>query len=60
MCIKANMQKNTSSTCSLMESVVCSYQGLFIDFGFSGRVSYDKDSKVLPSSCEHVEGLNEK
>ena len=56
--IKANIQKNTSSTCSLMESVTCPYQVHFMNFGFSGCVSYDKDDKVLSSNCEHVEGLN--
>ena len=42
-----------------MESIICPYQGLFIDFSFSGHIFYDKDGKMLPSNCEYVEGLNE-
>ena len=57
-CIQANMRKNTASKRSLMESVIHPYQGLFIDFGFSGKVSYDKEEKVIPSSRVHVEELN--
>ena len=38
--IKANLKKNSPSTKSLTELVTCPYQGLFIDFGFSGG-SYD-------------------
>ena len=32
---------------------------MFIDFGFSGQLSYDKDCNVVPSSREDIEGLNE-
>ena len=49
-CTKANLCKNSPSKQSLSEMVTCPYQGLFIDFGFSGRVSYDKEGKVIPSS----------
>ena len=52
------MRKNAASKRSLTESVTLPYQCLFIDFEFSGRVSYDKDEKVVPSSCVHVEGVN--
>ena len=58
MCIKENMRKNAASKRSLTESVTRPYQGLFIDFGFSGFISYDKDGKVVPSSRVHVEGVN--
>ena len=57
-CIKANMQKNSALKQSLTESVSHPYQSLFIDFGFSGKVSFDKDGNIIPSSQEHVEGLN--
>ena len=53
------MRKNTVSKQSLTESVVRPYQGLFINFEFSGCVSYDKDGKVVPSSRVHVKGVNE-
>ena len=42
-----------------VESVIHPYQGLFIDFGISGKVSYDKEGKVIPSSRVHIEGLND-
>ena len=41
-----------------MESVTVPYQGLFVDFGFSGKVSRDKDGNVIESSRADVEGLN--
>ena len=34
------------------------FQGLFIDYGFPGRVSYDKEGKVIESSRVDIEGLN--
>ena len=53
------MRKNSASKQSFTESIVLHpYQGLFINFGFSGQVSYDKDRKVVPSSHVHVEGIN--
>ena len=52
------MRKNAASKQSLTESVTRAYQGLFIDFGFSGCVSYDKDGKVVPFCCVHIEDVN--
>ena len=43
---------------SLSETVTCPYQGLFIDFAFSGKLSYDKEGKVIESSRTDIEGLN--
>ena len=34
------------------------YQLLYLDFGFSGRISKDKDGNVIESSREDVEGIN--
>ena len=34
------------------------YQGLHIDFYFSGRISKDKDGKVKESSQVDIEGIN--
>ena len=39
-------------------SLKCPYQGLFIDFGFLGRISYDKEGKAIPSSQEDIEEIN--
>ena len=36
------------------------YQGLYIDFGFTGRILKDKDGKIIESSCVDIEGLNGK
>ena len=52
------MCKNAAFKRSLTESVTRPYQGLFIYFGFSGHVFYDKDGKVVPSSKVYVEGIN--
>ena len=34
------------------------YQGLFIDFGFLGKLSFDKDGKVKPGLWEDIEGIH--
>ena len=52
------MLKNAASKRSLTEFVTYPYQDLFIDFRFSGHISYDKDGKVIPSSHVHVESVN--
>ena len=39
-------------------SVSCPYQGLFIDMAYPGRVSRDKEGKVIESSREDIEGLS--
>ena len=57
-CIDTNLRKNTPKKRSLSESVSCPYQGLFIDMAYSGRVSYDKEGKVVESSREDIEGLS--
>ena len=57
-CSKANMRKRSPGKRSLSDSVTRPYQGLFIDFGFSGRISFDKDGKVIESSRQDIEGLN--
>ena len=49
-CINANMRKNSAGKQSLSESLTHSYQGLFINFGFFGRLSFDKEGKVKPRS----------
>ena len=46
-CIEANLCKKSAGKRSLSESVSCPYQGLFIDYGFPGKVSRDKDGKVI-------------
>ena len=57
-CIKTNIQKNSASKRSLSETVLHPYQGLFVDFGFSGRLSFDKEGKVKPGSREDIEGIH--
>ena len=43
---------------NLSESITHSYQGLFIDFGFLGCLSFDKDREVQPGSREDIEGIH--
>ena len=42
-CIEANLCKRSAGKRSLSKSVTCPYQDLFIDYGFPGKVSRDKD-----------------
>ena len=57
-CIKANMRKNSAGKRSLSKTVLHPYQGLFIDFGSSGKLSFDKEGKVKPRSRENIEGIH--
>lgn len=57
--IKVNLRTNSPTKQSLSEMATCLYQGLFIDFCFSGWLSYNKEGKVIPSSCKDIEGINE-
>lgn len=53
------MRKNFAGNRSLMKYVMHPYQGFFIYFGYSGRLSYNKDANFQPSGCVDIEGLNE-
>ena len=57
-CMKANLTKSAAGHSSLRDSLTHPYQGLYIDFGFSGRISKDEDNNVKESSQVDIEGLN--
>ena len=57
-CIDTNLCKNAPGKRSLSESVLCPYQGLFIDVAYPDQVSYDKEGKVIKSICGDIEGLS--
>ena len=57
-CLQAKIHKNSPGTHSLRDTVSHPYQGLYIDMGFPGKVSYDKDGNPVESTREDVEGLN--
>jgi len=57
-CIKTNLTKLAAGKKSLRATVTQPYQGLFIDFAFSGKISRDKNGKVIESSRVDVEGIN--
>ena len=57
ICLKVNLTKNFGKK-SLHDSVDRPYQGLFIDFAFSGRIKRDKKDVVIESSRADVEGMN--
>ena len=57
-CLKTNLTKNFGKK-SLRDSVERPYQGLYIDFAFSGKVKQDKDGVVIEArSRKDVEGMN--
>ena len=56
-CLKVNLTKNFGKK-SLRDSVDRPYQGLFIDFAFSGKIKRDKKGVVIESSRADVEGMN--
>ena len=56
-CLKTNLTKNFRKK-SLRDSVERPYQGLFIDFAFSGKVKRDKKGVVIVASQKAVEGMD--
>ena len=56
-CLKTNLTKNSGKK-SLRDTVDRPYQGLFIDFAFSGKVKRDKKGIVIEASRTDVEGMN--
>ena len=56
-CLKVNLTKNFGKK-SLRDSVERPYQGLFIDFAFSGKIKRDKKGVVIEASRADVEGMN--
>ena len=56
-CLKVNLTKNFGKK-SLCDSVERPYQGLFIDFAFSGKIKRDKKGVVIEASRADVKGMN--
>ena len=56
-CLKTNLTKNFGKK-SLRDSVEPPYQGLFIDFAFSGKIKRDKKGVVIEASRKDVEEMN--
>ena len=57
-CIKSKLTKDSPGPNSLQSTVNTPYQGLYIDFAFSGKVSKDSDGNVIEETRKDVEGLN--
>ena len=57
--LKTNLTKNFGNK-RLPDSVKRPYQGLFLDFFFSGKVKRDKEGVVIKASRKDVEGMNGK
>ena len=56
-CLKTNLAKNFGKK-SLRDSIGRPYQGLFIDFDFSGKVKQDKEGIVIKASRKDVEAVD--
>ena len=48
--MKTNLTKSAAGHTSLRDSLTRPYQGLYVDFGFSGRISKDAEGNVKESS----------
>ena len=57
-CLKANLTKAAAGHSSLRDSLTHLYQGIYINFGFSGKISKDAEGKVKESSQVDTEGIN--
>jgi hypothetical protein len=57
-CLKTNLTKSAAGRKSLRDTVTRPYQGLYIDFAFSGKISRDKNGKIIKFSRVDVEGIN--
>jgi hypothetical protein len=57
-CLKTNLTKSIAGKKSLCDTVTRPYQGLYNDFAFSGKISRDKNGKIIKSSRVDVEDIN--
>ena len=57
-CLKINLTKNFGKK-SLRDSIERPYQGLFIDFAFSGKVKRDEEGVVIEARRKDVKGMND-
>ena len=57
-CLKANLTKSSDGHHSLHDSLTTPYQGLYVDLGFLGCISKDKEGNIIESSHVHIEGFN--
>ena len=57
-CLKSKLTKVSPGARSLREMATRPYQLLYLDYGFSGRISRDKDGNVIESSQKDIEGIN--
>lgn len=58
ICIKVKFTKNPVGHKCLWDSHTCAYQGLYINFGFSGRCLCNKDGNIVESSYAGIEGIH--
>ena len=49
-CLQVKLTKDPAGTTSLREQLKVQYQGLFMDFGFSGNIQRDKEWKEIEAS----------
>ena len=59
-CLQAKAHKNPAGTRSLRDTESHPYQGLYVDFGFPGKISYDDEGNAIETTREEVEGINGK
>ena len=57
-CLRTKLTKVSPGHTSLRDKLKVPYQGLYVDFGFSGKVQCDKDGKVIEETQKEVEGIN--
>ena len=58
ICLTENLAKSPAGHISLQELLTWAYQGLYIDFRFSGCISKDKYGNIIESSQTDIEGIN--
>ena len=56
--LQAKLTKAPAGTTSLREQLKVQYQGLYVDFCFSGKVQRDKEGKEIESSRREAEGID--
>ena len=57
-CLRTKLTKVSPGHTSLRDKLKVPYQGLYVDFGFSGKVQRDKDGKVIERTQKEVEGID--
>ena len=56
--LKFNITKSSAGHQRFCDSLTTPYQGLYIDFRFSGQIFNNRDCKIIEEPYKYIDGFN--